>query len=213
MGKLGLGCLGILVVLAIIIGISLAGTYNRLVTLGQDVDRSWAEVENQYQRRADLVPNLVSTVQGAANFEKDTLTQVTEARASVGRANVTPGTAPTDPAALARYQAAQDQLGSALQRLLVVSERYPELRANQNFRDLQAQLEGTENRITVARGRFNESAQSYNTVLKRFPTNIIAGFFNMKERPYFKATTAGAEQAPKVNFSFGSPTPAASPAR
>ena len=213
MGKLGLGCLGILVVLAIIIGISLAGTYNRLVTLGQDVDRSWAEVENQYQRRADLVPNLVSTVQGAANFEKDTLTQVTEARASVGRANVTPGTAPTDPEALARYQAAQDQLGSALQRLLVVSERYPELRANQNFRDLQAQLEGTENRITVARGRFNESAQVYNTTLKRFPTNMLAGFFNMKEKPYFKATTAGAEQAPRVQFNFGSPTPAPSPAR
>jgi LemA protein len=213
MGKLGLGCLAILVVLAVIIGISLAGTYNRLVTLGQDVDRSWAEVENQYQRRADLVPNLVSTVQGAANFEKDTLTQVTEARASVGRANVTPGTAPTDPEALARYQAAQDQLGSALQRLLVVSERYPELRANQNFRDLQAQLEGTENRITVARGRFNESAQSYNTVLKRFPTNMLAGFFNMKEKPYFKATTAGAEQAPKVQFNFGAtPVPATSPA-
>jgi LemA protein len=213
MGKLGLGCLGILVVLAVIVGISLAGTYNRLVTLGQDVDRSWAEVENQYQRRADLVPNLVQTVQGAANFEKDTLTQVTEARASVGRANVTPGAAPTSPEALARYQAAQDQLGSALQRLLVVSERYPELRANQNFRDLQAQLEGTENRITVARGRFNESAQSYNTVLKRFPTNMLAGFFNMKERPYFKATTAGAEQAPRVQFNFGAtPVPATTPA-
>jgi LemA protein len=213
MGKLGLGCLGILVVLAVIVGISLAGTYNRLVTLGQDVDRSWAEVENQYQRRADLVPNLVQTVQGAANFEKDTLTAVTEARASVGRANVTPGQAPTSPEALARYQAAQDQLGSALQRLLVVSERYPELRANQNFRDLQAQLEGTENRITVARGRFNESAQSYNTVLKRFPTNMLAGFFNMKERPYFKATTAGAEQAPRVQFNFGAtPVPAATPA-
>ena len=140
MGKLGLGCVGILVVLAVIVGISLAGTYNRLVTQGQDVDRSWAEVENQYQRRADLVPNLVSTVQGAANFEKETLTAVTEARASVGRATVTPGTAPTSPEQLARYQAAQDQLGSALQRLLVVSERYPELRANQNFRDLQAQL-------------------------------------------------------------------------
>ena len=213
MGKLGLGCLGILVVLAVIVGISLAGTYNRLVTLGQDVDRSWAEVENQYQRRADLVPNLVQTVQGAANFEKDTLTQVTEARASVGRANVTPGQAPTSPEALARYQAAQDQLGSALQRLLVVSERYPELRANQNFRDLQAQLEGTENRIAVARGRFNESAQTYNTTLKRFPTNMLAGFFNMKERPYFKATTAGAEQAPRVQFNFGAtPVPAASPA-
>jgi LemA protein len=215
MGKLGLGCLGILVVLAVIVGISLAGTYNRLVTLGQDVDRSWAEVENQYQRRADLVPNLVQTVQGAANFEKETLTAVTEARASVGRATVTPGQAPTSPEALARYQAAQDQLGSALQRLLVVSERYPELRANQNFRDLQAQLEGTENRIAVARGRFNESAQSYNTTLKRFPTNMLAGFFNMKEKPYFKATTAGAEQAPRVQFNFGSPTPApaTSPAR
>ncbi|HEX4440772.1 MAG TPA: LemA family protein [Thermoanaerobaculia bacterium] len=211
MGKLGLGCVAILVVLAVIIGISLAGTYNRLVTLGQDVDRSWAEVENQYQRRADLVPNLVQTVQGAANFEKDTLTQVTEARASVGRANITPGTAPASPEALARYQQAQDQLGSALQRLLVVSERYPELRANQNFRDLQAQLEGTENRITVARGRFNESAQNYNTVLKRFPTNMLAGLFNMKEKPYFKATTAGAEQAPRVQFNFG-PTPAATPA-
>ncbi|MEP6995904.1 MAG: LemA family protein, partial [Acidobacteriota bacterium] len=164
MGKLALGCVAILVLLVVIVGISFAGTYNRLVTLGQDVDRSWGEVENQYQRRADLVPNLVSTVQGAANFEKETLTAVTEARASVGRATITPGKAPADPESLARFQQAQDQLGSALQRLLVVSERYPELRANQNFRDLQAQLEGTENRITVARGRFNDSAQSYNTV-------------------------------------------------
>ena len=215
MGKLALGCVAILVVLAVIVGISFAGTYNRLVTLGQDVDRSWAEVENQYQRRADLVPNLVSTVQGAANFEKETRTAVTEARASVGRATVTPGKAPTDAESLARYQAAQDQLGSALQRLLVVSERYPELKANQNFRDLQAQLEGTENRITVARQRFNESAQSYNTVLKRFPTNLIAGFFNFKEKPYFKATTPGAEQAPKVNFNFSNtnPAPTAAPAK
>ncbi|HEY2796279.1 MAG TPA: LemA family protein [Thermoanaerobaculia bacterium] len=213
MGKLALGCVAILVVLAVIVGISFAGTYNRLVTLGQDVDRSWSEVENQYQRRADLVPNLVSTVQGAANFEKETLTAVTEARASVGRATVTPGKAPTDAESLARYQAAQDQLGSALQRLLVVSERYPELKANQNFRDLQAQLEGTENRITVARQRFNESAQSYNTVLKRFPTNLIAGFFSFKERPYFKATTPGAEQAPKVQFNFNNPAPTAAPAK
>jgi LemA protein len=197
------------------VGISFAGTYNRLVTLGQDVDRSWSEVENQYQRRADLVPNLVQTVQGAANFEKETLTAVTEARASVGRATVTPGKAPTDAESLARYQAAQDQLGSALQRLLVVSERYPELKANQNFRDLQAQLEGTENRITVARQRFNESAQSYNTVLKKFPTNLIAGFFSFKEKPYFKATTPGAEQAPKVQFNFGNtnPAPTAAPAK
>src|SRR6478672_10816168 len=193
MGKIGLGCLALLVLLIVIIGISVASTNNRLVTLSQDVDKQWSEVENQYQRRADLVPNLVATVQGAATFEKDTLTAVTEARASVGRATITPGKAPADPETLAKYQQAQDQLGSALQRLLVVSERYPELKANQNFRDLSAQLEGTENRIAVARGRFNESAQTYNTTLKRFPTNMLAGFFNMKEKPYFKATTAGAE--------------------
>lgn len=208
MGKVGLGCLVILVVLVIIVGLSFAGTYNRLVGLGQEVDKSWAEVENQYQRRADLVPNLVATVQGAANFEKETLTAVTEARASVGRATVQAGKAPTDPAALAQYEAAQNQLGSALQRLLVVSERYPDLKANASFRDLQAQLEGTENRITVARGRFNEAAQSYNTVLMRFPTNMIAGMFGFKERPYFKAVTPGAEKAPNVQFNFGAPTPA-----
>jgi LemA protein len=212
MGKLALGCLGILLVIVVICAISFAGTYNKLVTLSQDVDKQWSEVENQYQRRADLIPNLVQTVQGAANFEKETLTAVTEARASVGRATVTPGKAPTDPETLAKYQAAQDQLGSALQRLLVVSERYPELRANQNFRDLQAQLEGTENRITVARGRFNDSAQQYNTVLKRFPTNFVGGMFGFKERPYFKATTPGAEQAPKVNFNFGNAAPTAAPA-
>ncbi|HKD19734.1 MAG TPA: LemA family protein [Thermoanaerobaculia bacterium] len=212
MGKLALGCLGILIVVILFVGISFAGTYNRLVSLSQDVDKSWAEVENQYQRRADLVPNLVQTVQGAANFEKETLTAVTEARASVGRANITPGKAPTDAETLARYQAAQDQLGSALQRLLVVSERYPELRANQNFRDLQAQLEGTENRITVARGRFNDSAQTYNTAVKSFPTNFIGGMFGFKERPYFKATTPGAEQAPKVQFNFNNPAPTAAPA-
>jgi len=213
MGKLALGCLGILLVIVVIAAISFAGTYNRLVTLGQDVDKQWSEVENQYQRRADLIPNLVQTVQGAANFEKETLTAVTEARASVGRATITPGKAPADPETLAKYQQAQDQLGSALQRLLVVSERYPELRANQNFRDLQAQLEGTENRITVARGRFNDSAQQYNTVLKRFPTNLIAGFLGFKEKPYFKATTPGAEQAPKVQFNFNNPAPTAAPAK
>jgi LemA protein len=213
MSKLALGCLGGLLIVVVICAISFAGTYNKLVTLSQDVDKSWSEVENQYQRRADLIPNLVQTVQGAANFEKETLTAVTEARASVGRATITPGKAPTDPETLARYQAAQDQLGSALQRLLVVSERYPELRANQNFRDLQAQLEGTENRITVARGRFNDSAQQYNTVLKRFPTNFVGGMFGFKERPYFKATTPGAEQAPKVQFNFGNPAPTAAPAK
>jgi len=154
----------------------------------------------------------VATVQGAATFEKDTLTAVTEARASVGRATITPGKAPTDAESLAKYQAAQDQLGSALQRLLVVSERYPELKANQNFRDLQAQLEGTENRITVARGRFNDSAQSYNTVLKKFPTNLIAGMLGFKEKPFFKATTPGANEAPKVQFNFNGAQPTAAPA-
>ncbi|HEY7111905.1 MAG TPA: LemA family protein [Thermoanaerobaculia bacterium] len=211
MGKLGLGCLVLLIGLVVIVGLTFASTNNRLVTLGQDVDKQWAEVENQYQRRADLVPNLVQTVQGAANFEKETLTAVTNARASVGRATVNPGKAPTDPAELARFQAAQDQLGAALQRLLVVSENYPELKANASFRDLQAQLEGTENRIAVARGRFNDSAQSYNTAILKFPTNFVARMLGFKEKPYFKAA-AGSEQAPKVNFNFGQPAPTAAPA-
>ncbi len=212
MGKLGLGCLAILIGLVVIVGLTVASTNNRLVTLGQAVDKEWAEVENQYQRRADLVPNLVATVQGAATFEKETLTAVTEARASVGRANVTPGKAPADPEQLARFQAAQDQLGAALQRLLVVSERYPELKANANFRDLQAQLEGTENRITVARGRFNEVAQAYNTAILKFPTNFIARLLGFQTKPYFKAV-AGSEQAPKVQFDFGQPAPTAAPAQ
>src|SRR5450631_57075 len=151
MGKIGLGCLVLLVAIVVIVGISVAGTNNRLVTLGQEVDKQWSQVENQYQRRADLVPNLVATVQGAAQFEKSTLEDVTAARASVGRAQINTGTAPTDPAQLAQYEQAQSALGSALQRLMVVVEKYPELKANQNFRDLQAQLEGTENRIAVAR--------------------------------------------------------------
>ena len=211
MGKLGLGCLVLLIGLVVIVGLTFASTNNRLVTLGQDVDKQWAEVENQYQRRADLVPNLVQTVQGAATFEKETLTAVTNARASVGRATVNPGKAPSDPAELAKFQAAQDQLGSALQRLLVVSENYPELKANASFRDLQAQLEGTENRITVARGRFNDSAQAYNTAILKFPTNFVARMLGFKEKPYFKSV-AGSEQAPKVNFNFGQPAPTAAPA-
>jgi len=211
MGKLGLGCLVLLIGLVVIVGLTFASTNNRLVTLGQDVDKQWAEVENQYQRRADLVPNLVQTVQGAASFEKETLTAVTNARASVGRATVNPGKAPTDPAELAKFQAAQDQLGAALQRLLVVSENYPELKANASFRDLQAQLEGTENRITVARGRFNDSAQENTTTKLKFPTNFEARMLGFKEKPYFKAV-AGSEQAPKVNFNFGQPAPTAAPA-
>jgi Uncharacterized conserved protein len=208
MGKIGLGCLAVLVVVVVIVGISFAGTYNKLVTFGQEVDKQWAQVENQYQRRYDLVPNLVATVQGAAQFEKSTLEAVTQARASVGRAQITPGTAPTDPAQLAQYEQAQAALGGALQRLLVVVEKYPELKANANFRDLQAQLEGTENRISVARMDYNKAAQDYNTARLRFPTNLIAGMLGFKEKAYFKATS-GAERAPAVQFNFGAPaTPA-----
>jgi LemA protein len=211
MGKLGLGCVALLVVLAVIVGVSMAGTYNRLVSLGQEVDKQWGNVENAYQRRADLVPNLVATVQGAANFEKSTLEAVVNARASVGRAQINAPTAPTDPAQLAQFEAAQGQLGAALQRLLVVVERYPELKANQNFRDLQAQLEGTENRIAVERMRYNESAQAYNTARLRFPTNLFASMFGFKEKAYFKTVTPGAERAPAVNFDFKNPAPAVTP--
>jgi LemA protein len=215
MGKIGLGCLAVLVIVVLIVGVSLAGTYNRLVTLGQEVDKQWAQVENQYQRRADLVPNLVATVQGAAQFEKSTLESVVQARASVGRAQINTSTAPTDPAQLAQYEQAQNALGAALQRLLVVVERYPELKANQNFRDLQAQLEGTENRIAVARMDYNKSAQDYNTARLRFPTNLMANLLGFKEKAYFKAAP-GSERAPTVNFNFGNApaaTPAVSPAR
>jgi LemA protein len=209
MGKIGLGCLLVVILIVVIVGISLAGTYNRLVTLSQEVDKQWSQVENQYQRRYDLVPNLVATVQGAT-FEKSTLEAVVQARASVGRAQINPGAAPTDPAQLAQFEQAQAALGSALQRLLVVVERYPELKANANFRDLQAQLEGTENRIAVARMDFNNAAQAYNTARLRFPTNLMAGMLGFKEKPYFKAAT-GAERAPAVQFNFQNP-PATAPA-
>jgi LemA protein len=211
MGKLGLGCVVLLVVLAVIVGVSMAGTYNQLIRLGQEVDKQWAQVENVYQRRADLVPNLVATVRGAADFEKSTLEAVVTARASVGRAQVNPGQAPTDPEALARFEQAQASLGAALQRLLVVVERYPDLKANANFRDLQAQLEGTENRITVERMRYNEAAQGYNTARLSFPTNLFATMFGFKEKAYFKATTTGAEQAPAVQFDFRQPAAAPTP--
>src|SRR5215831_7520245 len=158
MNKSMMGCgvlLAILLVIAVIAAVAVGGLYNRLVRLQQAVDQSWAQVQNVYQRRADLIPNLVNTVQGAANFEKSTLTEVTNARASVGRVQIDPNHAPTDAAKLQEFQAAQGQLSNALSRLLVVSERYPELRATQNFQSLQAQLEGTENRISVERGNFN----------------------------------------------------------
>jgi len=193
-----------LVALIVILGLWAVGGYNGMVSLQQGTNAQWAQVQNVYQRRADLVPNLVNTVAGAANFEKSTLIAVTDARASVGRAQLPAGSAPTDPAQLAAFEQAQGQLGSALSRLLVVSERYPDLKATAGFRDLQAQLEGTENRIAVERGRFNEAVQAYDTAIRRFPAVLLAGMMGFTPRPYF-AATAGAEAPPKVNFDFNSP--------
>jgi LemA protein len=192
--------LGGLVVAALIVGGWVASTYNRLVGLDQGVEAQWAQVENVYQRRADLVPNLVETVKGAAEFERETFTAVTEARAKVGQ--VSAGADVTrDPEAFRQWQQAQGELGGALSRLLVVAEAYPELRATAAFRDLQAQLEGTENRISVERMRFNDTARAYNVARQSFPTNLIAGLFGdqFAVRPYFEAE-AGAEEAPAVKF-------------
>jgi LemA protein len=212
MGKAALlGCVAVLVLIVLIAGLAVAGIYNRLVGLSQAVDAQWAQVENVYQRRADLVPNLVATVRGAAEFEKSTLEAVTQARASVGQVQGGDRNLPNDPQAFARWQAAQDALSSALSRLLVVVERYPELKANQNFRDLQAQLEGTENRIAVERGRFNTAAQEYNTARLRFPAALLAGPFGFKEKAYFRAQP-GSEQPPKVEFNFGRSPAAPAPA-
>jgi LemA protein len=205
----GVALVGILI-LGGLLGI---GTYNRLVSLGQGVDAQWAQVENVYQRRSDLVPNLVSTVQGAANFEQSTLTAVTEARASVGKLQLSGKDLVNNPQAFAQWQQAQQGLSSALSRLLAVAENYPDLKATANFRDLQAQLEGTENRITVERMRFNEAAQAYNTTRLQFPANIVAGMAGFGEKAYFKALS-GAEAAPKVQFQFGaSPAPQPTPAQ
>jgi LemA protein len=199
MKKYALGC-GALVVLLGLIGLfGGCGSYNKLVGLSQNVDSKWAQVQNQYQRRFDLIPNLVNTVQGAANFEKSTITEVTEARASVGQVKLDPNQAPNDAAQLEKFERAQGQLGSALSRLLVVAERYPELKATQNFRDLQAELAGTENRIAVERMRFNEAVQGYNTSVKQAPTVLWARMLGFQPKPYFQSAV-GAEAPPKVQF-------------
>src|SRR6184192_3510593 len=212
MNKFAIGCGVVLVILlfiAVVAALALGGSYNRLVRLQQSVDQSWAQVQNVYQRRADLIPNLVNTVSGAANFEKSTLVEVTNARASVGRVQtqIDPNKAPTDAAQLEKFQAAQGELSNALSRLLVVVERYPELKANQNFLSLQAQLEGTENRISVERGNFNKTVQDYNVAVRSFPTNLIAGMLGFAPRPFFTAQP-GAEKPPPVQFNFGTPAPA-----
>ncbi|HEY3448549.1 MAG TPA: LemA family protein [Myxococcales bacterium] len=193
---------GLLVAAALVVALWGGSVYNSLVGLDQGVQAQWGQVENVYQRRADLVPNLVETVRGAAAFERDTFTQVAQARSQV--AQLPPQAlenATRDPAAFQRFQQAQDALSSALTRLLVVTERYPDLHATENFRTLQAQLEGTENRIAVERMRFNEAAQAFNTRRNSFPAIVVAGFFagRFAEKPYFKAQP-GAEKAPAVRF-------------
>lgn len=171
--------------------------YNSLVEQQQSVDQAWAEVENQYQRRADLIPNLVSTVKGYAAHESSTFEKVTQARAQATAINI--NAEDLNEETLAKFQDAQNQLSSALKSLLAVSEAYPDLKANENFKDLQVQLEGTENRVTTARGRYTQAVQQYNTAIKKFPTNIYAGWFGFTPKPQFKAE-AGASSAPKVEF-------------
>lgn len=190
---------GIIIVIAVVAIIVLwgVGKYNGFVSADEQVSKQWADVESQYQRRLDLIPNLVNTVKGYADFEQETLTGVIEARAKASSITVDPSN--LNPQAIAQFQAAQDQLSGALSRLLVTVERYPELKANQNFLELQAQLEGTENRIATERRKFNESTRSFNTSVRRFPASIIASLTNFDEKGYFESTE-GAEIAPEVNF-------------
>lgn len=191
----------IIIAIVVVIGILLyswvKGAYNQMVTQSEMVDKHWADVENVYQRRADLIPNLVATVKGYASHERETLEGVINARAKATQTTINAGE--LTPESMAMFQQAQDGLSSALSRLMVVVERYPDLKANQNFLELQAQLEGTENRITVERQKFNEAARQYNTYIKLFPKNILANIFGFDVKPYFEAQQ-GAETAPKVEF-------------
>lgn len=195
---IALSIIALIVILLIAVISWGVGVYNKLVSLNESVNQSWSQVENQYQRRYDLIPNLVATVQGVANFERETFTAVTEARAKVGQIRLSADQL-GDPQAFQKFQQAQDGLSSALSRLLVVSENYPQLKANENFLQLQAQLEGTENRIAVERMKFNQVVQDYNVQIKRFPAAIIAGITGFTEKQYFKATEA-AQEVPKVQF-------------
>jgi LemA protein len=188
------GIVGGVVLLLILL---VAGSYNGLVGQRENVNTKFADLQGTYQRRSDLIPNLVSTVKGAANFEQGTLTQVTEARAKATSITIDPSKA--TPQQLQQYQQSQGELSQALGKLLAVTENYPQLTATQNFKDLQVQLEGTENRITVARRDYNDAARSYNTKIQRFPTAMVAGIFNFDKFPYFEAQQ-GADKAPTVNF-------------
>jgi LemA protein len=189
---------GVIVLILIILYRTFAGSYNNMVAMDEGVKSQWAQVENVYQRRADLIPNLVNTVKGYADFEQETLTRVVEARAKATSVTVDPSKLNAE--SIAEFQAAQNGLSSALGRLLVTVEKYPDLKANQNFLDLQTQLEGTENRITVERNKFNDVTKEYNTYIKRFPQNLLRGMYGFEERGYFEATKEGAENAPEVKF-------------
>ena len=203
-----LGCLGLVLLIGVIVFITGVGSYNGLNKQSFDVDSKWAEVQTQYQRRADLIPNIVATVRASANFEENTLKEVTEARASATSIKVDPNHAPTDPTQLAAYQKAQDQLSGSLSRLLVSVERYPDFKSTAAFQQLQAQIEGTENRIGVARRDFNNSTQTYDTNRRAFPTVLIAGMLGFQDKPFFKADES-AQAAPKVGDLFGTtPAPA-----
>lgn len=187
----------IVIVVLVLLGMFGCNKYNGLVKLDENVKNKWGAVQSQYQRRADLIPNLVSTVKGAANFEQTTLTQVIEARAKATQITVNPND--LSPEKIQQFQQAQGQLSTALGRLLAVAESYPQLKANQNFLDLQAQLEGTENRITVARNDFNDAVNGYNSSVRSFPNNLIAGVAGFQQKGYFQAQP-GSESAPKVQF-------------
>lgn len=208
-----IGCLIAAVVVILIVGLFAMSTYNGLVTSEQAVEAQWGQVQNVYQRRADLIPNLVASVKGAANFEQSTLTQVIEARSRVGQisAQATQEIL-NDPQKFQQFQQAQDGLSSALSRLMVVVERYPELQAVAAFRDLMTQLEGTENRIAVERRSFNQVAQEYNTRVRKFPAALFASMFGFHPKPYFQSQ-AGAETAPRVDFGGATPAPAPTPGR
>ena len=188
----------VVVILLIIVGKGI-GTYNNIIALEEGVKAQWAQVENTYQRRFDLIPNLVSTVQGEANFEKSTLTEVMEMRSRMGGTVKLDESLMNDEAALKRFQEMQGSLGGALQRLMAVSENYPDLKSNKSFQELRVQLEGAENRIAVERKRYNETVQAYNTTIRQFPTNIVAGFAGASPKALFSAD-AGASTAPKVQF-------------
>lgn len=189
--------IGVILLVVIIIYSSFKGTYNKIVTTNEGVGAAWSQVENQYQRRADLIPNLVSTVKGYAEHESSTLEGVVEARAKATQVTIDVNN--LDEASIAKYQQAQGELSSALGRLMAISESYPDLKANENFMQLQAQLEGTENRIATERKRFNDSVKDYNTYIRTFPRNLIASMFNFTAKGYFEAVQ-GAEKAPEVKF-------------